>query len=91
MIMGLTHSEAVIILIDATQGISEQTRRHLFLTRWLEIKSVAILINKMDLINYDQKIFQKIKDELMLMGETTVIPISALEGKNVLTRSTEMP
>ena len=91
MITGLTHSDAVIILIDATLGISEQTRRHLFLTRWLEIKSVAILINKMDLINYDQKKFQKIKDELGLMGETIVIPISALEGKNVLTNSTEMP
>jgi small GTP-binding protein len=90
MITALTHSDAVVILADASRGITEQTKRHLFLAHWMNTSHIVILINKMDLVNYDENIFNNFKNLLNLYPNLSFIPISALKGENVITSSSEM-
>lgn len=90
MITALTHSDAVLILADASRGITEQTKRHLFLSQWMETDNIVVLINKMDLVNYEEKIFQDFKKQLNINSNITFIPISALLGDNVLQKSKHM-
>lgn len=99
MITGASTSELAILLIDARKGIQNQTRRHWFITALLGIRYIIVAINKMDLINYNQKIFQKINKEYLEFAKknlpdeeinTKFVPISALDGDNVTTLSKNM-
>lgn len=99
MVTGASTSQASIILIDARKGVIEQTNRHFFINNLLRIKDVVVAINKMDLVDYSQDIYEKIKadfSELMSKRDyqdqkITFIPVSALKGDNVVNRSNKMP
>ena len=96
MATGASTADLAVILIDATKGLLAQTRRHAFIASVLGIKNVLAAVNKMDLANYREDIFLKLKDDFVglaaQLGITKVqcIPISALEGDNVVERSTRM-
>ena len=89
MITGASTSQLAIILIDAQKGVLEQTKRHSFIVNLLGIKHVVVAINKMDLVNYDEHIFNKIVTEYNELIKnfnfisTKYIPLSALKGDNV--------
>jgi sulfate adenylyltransferase subunit 1 len=96
MVTGASTANLAIILVDARKGIVEQTRRHSFIATLLQIPHIVYCINKMDLVNYDQKTFENIKDELssfsakLNIKDVRFLPISALNGDNVVNRSSEM-
>jgi sulfate adenylyltransferase subunit 1 len=87
----------MIILIDAQNGITAQTRRHSMVASFLKLGKVVVSINKMDLSNYSQEVYESIKDEYLQIAaklnlhNVTFIPISALEGDNVITLSRKTP
>ena len=89
MATGASNSDVAIILIDAQKGVLEQTKRHSFIVNLLGIKHVVVAINKMDLVNYDEHIFNKIVTEYKELIKnfnfisTKYIPLSALKGDNV--------
>ena len=93
MITGASNANLIIILIDARQGVVEQTRRHSIIASLLKIPHVVIAINKMDLVEYSQDVFNNIvidyADVAKQLGLTdiTYIPISALNGDNIVDRS----
>ncbi len=99
MVTGASTSQASIILIDARKGVIEQTNRHFFINNLLRIKDVVVAINKMDLVDYSEEIYNKIKadfEELMSKRDyqdqkITFIPVSALKGDNVVNKSEKMP
>lgn len=99
MVTGASTSQAAIILIDARKGVIEQTNRHFFINNLLRIKDVIVAINKMDLVDYSEEIYSKIKadfEDLMSKRDyqdqkITFIPVSALKGDNVVNRSSNMP
>ena len=97
MITGASNVEASIVLIDARNGVIEQTRRHLFISSLLRIDTVFVCINKMDLVDYDQEIYNRIEKEVAELAnkiglESTLhfIPIAAKHGDNVVDRSTQL-
>lgn len=93
MVTGASTADVAVILLDATQGVLTQTRRHSFIASLLGIKHVVLAVNKMDLANFDEKTYDDIVEEYRafsrdLSFETiTEIPMSALEGDNVIQRS----
>lgn len=98
MITGASHAEASIVLVDARNGVSEQTRRHLFISSLLEIDTVVVAVNKMDLVNFDEATFNAIRENVEQLaqkigfkGELTFIPLAAKYGDNVVTPSENMP
>lgn len=99
MVTGASTSQASVILIDARKGVIEQTNRHFFINNLLRIKDVVVAINKMDLVDYSEDVYNKIKaDFTELMSKRdyqdqkiTFIPVSALKGDNVVNRSKNMP
>lgn len=99
MVTGASTSQASIILIDARKGVIEQTNRHFFINNLLRIKDVVVAINKMDLVDYSEEVYNKIKadfSELMSKRDyqdqkITFIPVSALKGDNVVNKSDKMP
>lgn len=99
MVTGASTSQASIILIDARKGVIEQTNRHFFINNLLRIKDIVVAINKMDLVDYSEDIYNKIKTDFeSLMSKRdyqdqkiTFIPVSALKGDNVVNRSDKMP
>ena len=97
MISGAARAEAALLLIDAHEGIKENSRRHGYMMRFLGIKNIAVCVNKMDLVNYDQKIFEQIKlDYTKFLTEIDLtpksfIPISAFYGDNMISHSERMP
>jgi len=97
MITGAASSEAALLLIDANEGIKEQSRRHGYLLSLLGIPQVAVLVNKMDLVGYDADCFGAVAEEyrayLESIGVTATgfIPISAREGDNIAAHSRHMP
>ncbi|MCL4123665.1 UNVERIFIED_CONTAM: hypothetical protein GTU68_045678 [Idotea baltica] len=99
MVTGASTSQASIILIDARKGVIEQTNRHFFINNLLRIKDVVVAINKMDLVDYSEETYNKIKadfSELMSKRDyqdqkITFIPVSALKGDNVVNKSDKMP
>jgi sulfate adenylyltransferase large subunit len=97
MATGASTSELAVILIDATKGLLPQTRRHAYISSLLGIRSVVAAINKMDLVEFREKVFLRWRDDFVTLasrlGITAVqcIPISALEGDNVVTRSDRTP
>ena len=97
MATGASTADLAIILIDARYGIVTQTRRHSYIVRLLGIRNVVVAINKMDLVNFDQEVFDKINaeyhafaKELGIQGIYSV-PLSALDGDNVVTKSERSP
>jgi sulfate adenylyltransferase subunit 1 len=97
MVTGASTANVALVLVDARQGIVEQTRRHAFIASLLQIPHLLLCINKMDLVAYDEKVFEKIKNEFSAFAakldiqDIAYIPISALRGDNVVHRSTNMP
>lgn len=93
MVTGASTSQLSLILVDAEKGISEQTRRHLFIASLLGIHHVVICINKMDLVDFSAEIYDEIVDQLeafiskLEIQDVHFIPISALHGDNVVSRS----
>jgi sulfate adenylyltransferase subunit 1 len=96
MVTGASNSELIIVLIDARLGVIEQTRRHSIIASLLAIPHVVVAINKMDLVNYSQDVYNNIVIDYALIAEKlglhdiTYIPISALLGDNIVTRSEKM-
>ena len=96
MVTGASNSDLAVILIDARKGLTTQTKRHAYLVSLLGINQIVVAINKMDLVNYDKSIFNRIKDDFLSfatklsLGKTNFIPISALKGDNVVNSSENM-
>lgn len=96
MITGASTANAALILVDARKGISSQTRRHAMIAALLQIPHLIFCINKMDLVDYDARVFETIAAEIGTMAsrlevkDIQYIPISALEGDNVVHRSEAM-
>lgn len=94
MFTGASRCDVAIILVDVTIGITEQTKRHCLIVSLLGIKHVIFAINKMDLKQYDEFVFEAIKTDLfelckdLKLGAPTVVPMSALKGDNVVKKST---
>lgn len=97
MVSGAAASDAALLVIDANEGVREQSRRHGYLLHLLGVRHVAVAVNKMDLVNYDRARFDDVADEirryLSSIGVTPshVVPISGREGDNIATRSNRMP
>ncbi len=98
MITGASNAQVSIILIDARNGIIEQTKRHLFISSLLKIETVFVCVNKMDLVNFDEEIFNSIKKEFIELakkigfeGDLYFVPIAARDGDNVVDDSNRMP
>ena len=97
MATGASTADLAIILIDARNGVLPQSRRHAYIASLLGIPSFAIAVNKMDLVGYDERVFRGIEAEFRAFldrlhaPEAYVVPISALVGDNVVSRSQEMP
>ena len=93
MITGASLAQAAVLVVDANEGVMEQTRRHAFIASMLGIDKVVIAFNKMDLIGYEEKRFDKIKNELSIFLEGLdvrplfMVPVSAKEGVNISRRS----
>ncbi|MGK7389375.1 MAG: sulfate adenylyltransferase subunit CysN [Candidatus Cyclobacteriaceae bacterium M2_1C_046] len=96
MVTGASTANLALILVDARKGIIEQTYRHTFIASLLGIPHIIFCINKMDLVEYDKKVFEKIKDEIesfaskLDVKDVHFVPISALHGDNVVNRSENM-
>lgn len=99
MVTGASTSQVAIILIDARKGVIEQTYRHFFIANLLRMSHVVVAINKMDLVDYNEDVFLKIKSDFDALvaksdfeeEQITFIPLSALKGENVTRKSAEMP
>ncbi len=97
MVTGASTADLSVVLVDARKGVSEQTRRHAYIASLLRIPHLVVCVNKMDLVDYDEAVFERIVDELtdwaarLDIWDITFIPISALHGDNVVERSTSMP
>jgi sulfate adenylyltransferase large subunit len=97
MVTGASTADLSIVLIDARHGVSEQTRRHAFITSLLRIPHLVVAVNKMDLVDYSEEVFDDIVANFtdwaarLQLSDVTFIPISALKGDNVVDRSTDMP
>src|SRR4051812_16251410 len=97
MVTGASTANLALVLVDARNGIVEQTRRHAFLSTLLRVPHIVLCVNKMDLVDYDQGVYEKIRTEFrdfaakLDVGDLTVIPVSALKGDNIVDRSANMP
>ncbi|MEV4676035.1 MULTISPECIES: sulfate adenylyltransferase subunit 1 [Actinomadura] len=97
MVTGASTADLAIILVDARKGILEQSRRHAFLTTLLQVPHLVVAVNKMDLVDYDRGVYERIVDEFTAFAskldvtDLTFVPISALHGDNVVERSGNMP
>ncbi|MDK2914455.1 MAG: elongation factor 1-alpha [Thermococcaceae archaeon] len=97
MITGASQADAAVLVVAATDGVMPQTKEHAFLARTLGINHIIVAINKMDMVNYDEKKFKQVAEQvkklLMMLGykDFPIIPISAWEGDNVVKKSDKMP
>jgi bifunctional enzyme CysN/CysC len=97
MISGAARAEAGLLVIDAKEGVQENSRRHGYLMSLLGIRQIAVCINKMDLVGFDRKAFEAIRDEYAaFLGQVGTrplgfLPIGALGGENIASRSASMP
>ena len=97
MVTGASTADLAIVLVDARHGVMEQTRRHAFIASLLRIKHIVLAVNKMDLMHYSQEVFDKIVADFTELTKKlynpvqfTPIPLSALNGDNVVTKSPHM-
>ncbi len=97
MVTGASTAELAIILVDARNGIVEQTRRHAAVAALLGVPHVVLAVNKMDLVGFDESVFERIRTEFTSLAQSlgvpdaTAIPLSALTGDNVVTASERTP
>ena len=97
MATGASTADLAVILIDARHGVLPQTKRHSFIVSLLGIKHIVVAINKMDIVDYDQQVFEKIRQDYvdfagrLELPDVHFMPISALKGDNVVTPSPKMP
>jgi len=97
MVTGASTADLALILVDARKGLVEQSRRHAFLTSLLRVPHLVLCVNKMDLVDWDKDVYEKIADEFTSFAakldapDLTVIPISALNGDNIASRSDKSP
>ena len=96
MITGTSNANAIIILVDARQGVLEQTRRHSIIASLLKVSHVVVAINKMDLVEFSKEVYDRIVDDYKTVAsqlglkDVMYIPISALQGDNIVDRSKYM-
>jgi elongation factor 1-alpha len=97
MITGASQADAAVLVVAATDGVMPQTKEHAFLVRTLGINHIIVAINKMDMVNYDQKKFEQVASQvkklLQMLGykDVQIIPTSAWEGDNIVKKSDKMP
>jgi bifunctional enzyme CysN/CysC len=97
MVTGASTADLAVILVDARNGLVEQSRRHAFLTTLLRVPHLVLCVNKMDLVDFSEDVFEEIRAEFTAFAtklnipDLTFIPVSALLGDNVVTRSEHMP
>ncbi|WP_199510517.1 sulfate adenylyltransferase subunit CysN [Nucisporomicrobium flavum] len=97
MVTGASTADLALILVDARKGLVEQSRRHAFLTSLLRVPHLVLCVNKMDLVGWDKDVYDRIADEFTSFAaklditDLTIIPISALEGDNIASRSEKSP
>ncbi|GAB3143966.1 hypothetical protein GCM10027290_21300 [Micromonospora sonneratiae] len=97
MVTGASTADLALILVDARKGLVEQSRRHAFLCSLLRVPHLVLCVNKMDLVDWSQEVFEQIADEFTAFAakldvpDLTVVPISALRGDNIVSRSENMP
>ena len=97
MVTGASTANLALLLVDARKGVLEQTRRHALLSSLLRVPHLVLCVNKMDLVDYDQTVYDEIREEFtgfaakLEITDLGFVPISALEGDNVVERSTNMP
>jgi sulfate adenylyltransferase large subunit len=97
MATGASSADLAVILIDGTKGLLPQTRRHAFIASLLGITTILAAVNKMDLAEYREDVFRKLQDDFLALADqlgiasVQCVPISALEGDNVVERSARMP
>ncbi|MFC0004704.1 sulfate adenylyltransferase subunit CysN [Micromonospora siamensis] len=97
MVTGASTADLALILVDARKGLVEQSRRHAFLCSLLRVPHLVLCVNKMDLVDWSQEVFERISDEFTAFAtkldvpDLSVVPISALRGDNIVSRSENMP
>ncbi len=97
MVTGAARAEAALLVIDAAEGIRENTMRHGYILSMLGIRQVVVLVNKMDLVGWDSRVFRAVADEYgaflaeIGIGRSEFIPISARDGANIVGRATDAP
>jgi bifunctional enzyme CysN/CysC len=97
MVTGASTADLALVLVDARKGLVEQSRRHAFLCSLLRVPHLVLCVNKMDLVDWSQSVFDAISDEFCAFAtkldapDLSVIPISALHGDNIANRSARMP
>jgi len=96
MVTGASTANVALVLVDARNGVVEQTRRHAIIASLLQIPHLVVCINKMDLVDYKEEAYEKIKEDFekfaakLDVKDVHFIPISALKGDNVVHRSEKM-
>ena len=97
MVTGASTADLAIVLVDARKGMLEQSRRHAFLASLLRVPHLVVAVNKMDLVDWSEDVYESIRDEFTAFAaklnipDLTVVPVSALHGDNVVTRSANTP
>ncbi|NEK59699.1 GTP-binding protein [Geodermatophilus sabuli] len=97
MVTGASTADLAIVLVDARKGMLEQSRRHTFLASLLRVPHLVVAVNKMDLVDWSEDVYEGIRDEFTAFAtklnipDLTVVPVSALHGDNVVTRSDRSP
>ncbi len=97
MVSGAASADAVVLVVDAHEGVQEQTRRHAYLLRLLGVPRVVVAVNKMDLARYEEKRFAEVKGEVaaylrsIAIEDVLFVPVAAREGANLKLRSADMP
>jgi translation elongation factor TU len=97
MITGTSQAEAALLIVDAQEGVREQTKRHGYILGMLGLQQIVVVINKMDLVDYSQERFQEVKEEITgFLGSLEIrpsytVPLSAIKGDNVATASKLLP
>ncbi|MDQ4141141.1 MAG: sulfate adenylyltransferase subunit CysN [Bacteroidota bacterium] len=97
MVTGASTANLAVVLVDARKGVIEQTCRHTFITSLLKIDHIILCVNKMDLVDYSQEVYEKIKTDFqdfisrLDIADVRYVPVSALQGDNIVNKSTNMP
>lgn len=97
MITGASRAQAALLMIDAKEGVQENSRRHAYMLSMLGIRQIAVVINKMDLVEYSQDVYEAVKQEYLEFLKQIniepkfVLPVSAFQGENIVKPSEKMP
>ena len=97
MVTGASTADVALVLVDARKGLLEQSRRHAFLATLLRVPHIAVCVNKMDLVDWDQGVYEAIRDEFRAFAtrleipDLSFFPVCALHGDNIVDRSENMP